>query len=132
MPFREKVKRVFGRQSPPKRESIGGRINRHGIRVEYYRRGACPPSKFRGPFDREHQKRLAAWNFEDAMAEGCRSPDLSLSPCTTVPQPVTRTQEELDEHIDPLDKSAAPVGMLGHSSRYCIILMLMKTNCSST
>lgn len=71
MNFREKVKRVF-------RSKSDGRP-----KVEYYRRHECPPSKFRGPFDREHQKRLAAWSFDAATADRPRSLDLSLSPCAT-------------------------------------------------
>lgn len=51
-------------------------------KIEYYRRHECPPSKFKGPFDRAHQKRLAAWSFEGAMVEKTRSLDLSLSPST--------------------------------------------------
>ncbi|KAJ6175415.1 hypothetical protein N7485_002329 [Penicillium canescens] len=71
MNFREKVKRVFRSKSDGK------------PKVEYYRRHECPPSKFRGPFDREHQKRLAAWSFDAATADRPRSLDLSLSPCAT-------------------------------------------------
>lgn len=51
--------------------------------MEYYRRHEIPPSKFKGPFDKEHQKRLAAWSFERAMADRPRSIGLDLSPCTT-------------------------------------------------
>ncbi|KAJ5308643.1 hypothetical protein PENANT_c053G01298 [Penicillium antarcticum] len=71
MNFREKVKRVFRSKSDGK------------PKVEYYRRHECPPSKFRGPFDREHQKRLAAWSFDAATADRPHSQDLSLSPCAT-------------------------------------------------
>lgn len=55
--------------------------------MEYYRRNEVPPSKFRGPFDKEHQKRLAAWSFEGAMADRPRSLNLSLSPCATYDLP---------------------------------------------
>lgn len=51
----------------------------------YYRRGEVPPSKFKGPFDKAHQRQLAAWSFEAAQVDRPRSPNLSLSPCTTLP-----------------------------------------------
>ncbi|CAI7593425.1 unnamed protein product [Penicillium discolor] len=72
MTFREKVKRVFRsskKEGKPK--------------IEYYRRHECPPSKFRGPFDRAHQKSLAAWSFQGAMVERTRSFEISVSPCAT-------------------------------------------------
>jgi hypothetical protein len=71
MTFRDKVKRVFRSKNDGK------------PKVEYYRRHECPPSKFKGPFDRTHQKNLAAWSFDGAMIERTRSHDLSLSPCAT-------------------------------------------------
>jgi hypothetical protein len=73
MTFREKVKRVFRSKS----KSDGK------PKIEYYRRHECPPSKFRGPFDREHQKSLAAWSFQGAMVERTRSLEISVSPCDT-------------------------------------------------
>ncbi|KAJ5190212.1 uncharacterized protein N7498_009197 [Penicillium cinerascens] len=79
MTFRDKVRRVFHRSSS---STSNGKP-----KVEYYRRNEVPPSKFRGPFDKEHQKRLAAWSFEAAMADRPRSPDLSLSPCDTYDLP---------------------------------------------
>ncbi|EKV07042.1 Peroxidase family protein [Penicillium digitatum] len=72
MTFREKVKRVF-RSSK----------NTAKPKIEYYRRHECPPSKFRGPFDRAHQKSLAAWSFQGAMVERPRSFEVSLSPFAT-------------------------------------------------
>ncbi|KAJ5220480.1 hypothetical protein N7468_009684 [Penicillium chermesinum] len=77
MTFREKVKRVFHRSSSSESQASGK------PKVEYYRRHEVPPSKFRGPFDKEHQKRLAAWSFERATVDRTRSLDLSLSPCAT-------------------------------------------------
>ncbi|CAI7668234.1 unnamed protein product [Penicillium pancosmium] len=79
MTFREKVRRVFHRSSA---SQDTGRP-----KVEYYRRHECPPSKFRGPFDKEHQKRLAAWSFDRATVERTRSLDLALSPCATFDLP---------------------------------------------
>ncbi|KAJ5138284.1 uncharacterized protein N7515_003132 [Penicillium bovifimosum] len=71
MTFRDTVKRVFRSKNDGK------------PKVEYYRRHECPPSKFKGPFDRAHQKKLAAWSFGGAMIERTRSHELSLSPCAT-------------------------------------------------
>ncbi|KAJ5544509.1 hypothetical protein N7535_007091 [Penicillium sp. DV-2018c] len=73
MTFRDKVKRVFRSNSK----------NDGKPKVEYYRRHECPPSKFKGPFDRTHQKNLAAWTFGGATIERVRSHELSLSPCAT-------------------------------------------------
>ncbi|BDD63762.1 hypothetical protein MPDQ_007175 [Monascus purpureus] len=121
MPLRDKFKRVFGRPSnKSSSNSNGGNTNSNGIKIEYYRRGEVPPSKFRGPFDREHQKRLAAWTFEGAMAARCRTPDIPLSPCTTHPEvmrsPRENTNEppavEVDEGaVDPLDQAVPPDSM---------------------
>lgn len=100
MTFRDKVKRVFRRPSNNKYSPNNGNSNNtnsNGIKIEYYRRGEIPPSKFRGPFDRAHQKRLAAWTFEGAMAERCRSMDLTLSPCTTLPEGMRCTLENNDD-----------------------------------
>ena len=91
MNFREKVKRVFRSRSK----------NDGKPKVEYYKRHECPPSKFRGPFDRAHQKSLAAWSFQGAMVERTRSFDISVSPCTT---------ESSDEYSGPsnTDLSVSP------------------------
>ncbi|KAL4953867.1 hypothetical protein BDW69DRAFT_149144 [Aspergillus filifer] len=77
MSLREKIRKVFRRSQIQESES--------GIKIVYYRRSEIPPSKFKGPFDKEHQKRLAAWSFEEAQKDRPRSPNLSLSPCTTLP-----------------------------------------------
>lgn len=91
MTFREKVKRVF-RSSK----------NDGKPKIEYYRRHECPPSKFRGPFDRAHQKSLAAWSFQGAMVERTRSFEISVSPYTTY--------ESSDGYSDPSgsDNSVSP------------------------
>ncbi|KAL2812478.1 hypothetical protein BJX63DRAFT_443434 [Aspergillus granulosus] len=77
MSLREKVRRVFQRHKSKESDT--------GIKIVYYRRSEIPPSKFKGPFDKEHQRRLAAWSFREAQADRPRSLDLSLSPCTTLP-----------------------------------------------
>ncbi|KAL4816647.1 hypothetical protein BDW67DRAFT_41401 [Aspergillus spinulosporus] len=76
MSLREKFRKLLGRNRCKPSDS--------GIKIVYYRRGEVPPSKFKGPFDKEHQKRLAAWSFENAQEDRPRSPDLCLSPCTTL------------------------------------------------
>ncbi|KAJ5087306.1 hypothetical protein N7456_010922 [Penicillium angulare] len=81
MTFRDKVRRVFHRSSSSTSQ-VNGRP-----KVEYYRRHEVPPSKFRGPFDKEHQKRLAAWSFDRAMVDRPRSLDLDLSPYATYDNP---------------------------------------------
>ncbi|KAL4790991.1 hypothetical protein BDV19DRAFT_393599 [Aspergillus venezuelensis] len=81
MSLREKIRKVFRRSQTQESES--------GIKIVYYRRSEIPPSKFKGPFDKEHQKRLAAWSFEEAQKDRPRSPNLSLSPCTTLPDYVS-------------------------------------------
>ncbi|KAE8141219.1 hypothetical protein BDV38DRAFT_203340 [Aspergillus pseudotamarii] len=81
MSLREKVRRVFRRSTSGSKS----KDNSNSIKIEYYKRHEIPPSKFKGPFDREHQKSLAAWSFDDAQAERPRSPDLSLSPCASLP-----------------------------------------------
>lgn len=84
MTFRERVKRVFHRSTSSSSSSSNNKHNNNGKpKVEYYRRHEIPPSKFRGPFDKEHQKRLAAWSFERATEDRPRSLDLPLSPCAT-------------------------------------------------
>lgn len=78
MPLRDRVRRALNRP-------IVRRTNRKGVKIEYFHRNEVPRSKFRGPFDPEHQQHLEKWSFGAAMAPRPRSPDLSLSPCTSVP-----------------------------------------------
>ncbi|KAJ5679881.1 hypothetical protein N7462_008125 [Penicillium macrosclerotiorum] len=101
MTFRDKVKRVFHRSSAS-RDCNNGRP-----KVEYYRRHEVPPSKFRGPFDKEHQKRLAAWSFDGAMAARERSLDLSLSPCATYDGPSPFDDSDDTGDISPDDDGVA-------------------------
>ncbi|OKL61493.1 hypothetical protein UA08_03337 [Talaromyces atroroseus] len=77
MPFRERVKRAFRRSSDNPKNSKP--------KVEYYRRGECPRSKYRGPVDPEHRRKLYDWTFAAATADRRRSFDLDLSPCTSLP-----------------------------------------------
>lgn len=78
MTFREKVKKAFRRNSDKDK-------NNGKPKIEYYRRGECPRSKYRGPVDPEHRRKLYNWNFETATADRPRSFELDLSPCTSLP-----------------------------------------------
>ncbi|PYH88348.1 hypothetical protein BO71DRAFT_403945 [Aspergillus ellipticus CBS 707.79] len=117
MNLREKVRRVFHRSNSGSSSSSKSKGN--GIKIEYYKRHEIPRSKFKGPFDREHQKRLAAWSFGEAQEERPRSPDLSLSPCATLPD-YLRPQDD-DEDLAPDQiRTAAPevdviAGMCDHN-----------------
>ncbi|RHZ56379.1 hypothetical protein CDV55_100188 [Aspergillus turcosus] len=111
MNFKDKFKKVFHRNSNGHSNSnsngrskskSNGNTNGNGIKIEYYKRGEIPPSKFRGPFDPEHQKRLAAWSFEEAQAERPRAVDPPLSPCTTLSGFLnSRPNESEDEGLAP-------------------------------
>lgn len=120
MSFREKVRRVFRRSSSG--SSSKGKGN--GIKIEYYKRGEIPRSKFKGPFDKEHQRKLAAWSFGDAQAERPRTPDLSLSPCASIPDFLrARYEEDAADDLAPDQIRTVPpevdvtVGMWDTSSR---------------
>jgi hypothetical protein len=76
MAFRERMKRIFRRQA----SKDNGKP-----KIEYYRRGEVPRSKYRGPVDPEHRRRLNSWTFAGATIERRRSWDLDLSPCTSMP-----------------------------------------------
>ncbi|EEA25289.1 hypothetical protein TMatcc_006487 [Talaromyces marneffei ATCC 18224] len=78
MTFRERVKKAFRRNSDKDK-------NNDKPKIEYYRRGECPRSKYRGPVDPEHRRKLYDWNFEAATADRERSFELDLSPCTSLP-----------------------------------------------
>ncbi|PLB50073.1 hypothetical protein P170DRAFT_435287 [Aspergillus steynii IBT 23096] len=110
MSLRQKVRRVF------QRTGSRSKSKDNGIKIEYYKRHEIPRSKFKGPFDREHQKKLAAWSFEDAQAERPRSLDLSLSPCTTLPdhlQPRCNDDDDVapDQIVTPAPEVTVTDGM---------------------
>ncbi|KAL2009672.1 hypothetical protein VTN00DRAFT_5479 [Thermoascus crustaceus] len=106
MAFREKVRRAFRRSGSSK--------DNGKPKIEYYRRSEVPRSKYRGPFDPEHQRKLAAWSFAGAMADRPRSLDLELSPCASIVGPPEEETAEIqspdaDEGatVDPIDDSIA-------------------------
>ncbi|KAJ5918029.1 hypothetical protein N7454_010404 [Penicillium verhagenii] len=71
------------------------------------------PSKFRGPFDKEHQKRLAAWSFDRAMVERPRSLDLSMSPCA--PDEISPFDSDDTGDISP-DDDGVPIDIVAARS----------------
>lgn len=90
MTFRDRFKKAFRRNSEKEDKNTKPKI-------EYYRRGECPRSKYRGPVDPEHRRKLYDWNFAAATADRRRSFDLDLSPCTSLPD---RPQDESDTSLD--------------------------------
>ncbi|KAL4892754.1 hypothetical protein BDV59DRAFT_179701 [Aspergillus ambiguus] len=107
MSIRQKVRRVFHRQS-----SNAKAKDTSTIKIEYYKRHEIPRSKFKGPFDPDHQRRLAAWSFQEAQADRARSFDLSLSPCATLPDHL-RSRPDVDEEAvapDVVSPAASSVG----------------------
>lgn len=121
MPLRDRFKRVFRRSS-----LTAPKTNRNGVKIEYYHRNEIPKSKFKGPFDPEHQKQLAAWSFQTAMADRRRSLDLSLSPCTSLPdylRPPQQHQTQEDEEIAPdqVTEEPAPEADVMDSKLSCVL-----------
>lgn len=60
MPFRARLKKVFGRTSSGSSE---GSMTPSGHPIEYYKPGEVPRSKYRGPWNQEHQDKLSSFNF---------------------------------------------------------------------
>jgi hypothetical protein len=102
MTFREKVKRVFRSSSKSKNDGKP--------KIEYYKRHECPPSKFRGPFDRAHQRSLAAWSFEGAMVERTRSFELSVSPCDPCESDGYSRPSDTEDSVSPDDAANVDPG----------------------
>lgn len=116
MAFREMVRKAFRRSFPGFKDNGNGNGNGK-IKIEYYRRHEVPRSKYRGPVDPEHQRKLAAWTFEGAMAHRPRSIDLELSPCASIVVPPDEVPPfEIDSPdaddrtaVDPVDGSFPPL-----------------------
>lgn len=90
MTLRERFRRAFHRSSNSK--------ERNGKpKVQYYREGECPRSKYRGPVDPEHRRKLYEWNFADAMADRPRSIGFDLSPCTSRPHPPPQNGNDVED-----------------------------------
>ncbi|KAL9045635.1 MAG: hypothetical protein Q9214_001352 [Letrouitia sp. 1 TL-2023] len=76
MPFREKVKRAFGRpdgadssdqSESPSKASTRKPKKEKDYPENVYRPGEVPPSKYKGPYNREHQQKLHAFSFSNAF-----------------------------------------------------------------
>jgi hypothetical protein len=109
MAFKDKFRKAFGRSSSEKIKDNGCKS-----KIEYYRRGECPRSKYRGPVDPAHRRKLYEWNFAAATAERRRSFDLDLSPCTSLPDTPGAGSEVEDEvaESDPEIEQAVPAPVL--------------------
>ncbi|CRG90831.1 hypothetical protein PISL3812_07877 [Talaromyces islandicus] len=86
MTIRDRFRKAFHRSSTDKDKNAKPKI-------EYYRRGECPRSKYRGPVDPEHKRKLYDWNFAAATEDRRRSFDLDLSPCTSLPDSPSHTHD---------------------------------------
>jgi len=91
MAFRDRMRRIFRR---PASKDNGK------PKIEYYRRGEVPRSKYRGPVDPEHRRRLNSWSFAGATIDRRRSWDLDLSPCTSIPDCSAMVNHDDDIDID--------------------------------
>jgi hypothetical protein len=108
MPFKDKVRKAFRRTSASKDDGKP--------KIEYYRRGEVPRSKYRGPVDPEHRRQLYAWNFADATGERNRSFDLDLSPCTSLPDEGHCSDEDVMDS-DPFDERRQRLQVIGGGER---------------
>ncbi|KAN0083863.1 hypothetical protein V8E54_002951 [Elaphomyces granulatus] len=95
MAFRDRMRRIFRR---PASKDNGK------PKIEYYRRGEVPRSKYRGPVDPEHRRRLNSWSFAGATIDRRRSWDLDLSPRTSIPD-----CSAMVNHHDDIDIDGDPV-----------------------
>ena len=77
MPFRAKMKRAFGRDSPEEssdQAQTNGKVSdkkkkkKQKLPDNVYKPGeAMPRPKYRGPYDKEHQDKLTSFNFANAF-----------------------------------------------------------------
>ena len=90
MPFREKVKKAFGKsnEDPSEPNSEVSQIQSKAstkkpkkAKVEYpdnvYKPGEIPESKYKGPYNKAHQQKLHAFSFGNAF-QGRRKSEQSL------------------------------------------------------
>ena len=64
MPFREKVKRAFGRDSPEGGSDTPKKEKKQKVPDNVYKPGeAMPRPKYRGLYDKEHQDKLKSFSF---------------------------------------------------------------------
>ncbi|KAL8915174.1 MAG: hypothetical protein Q9171_000293 [Xanthocarpia ochracea] len=87
MPFRAKVKRAFGKNEDPEASSELSQVQSKSStkkfkkpKVEYpdnvYGPGEIPDSKYKGPYNKEHQVKLHAFSFKTAFQGRRRSEHL--------------------------------------------------------
>ena len=89
MPFRAKVKRAFGKNEDSSEagsdlsqaQSRASPKKARKPKIEYpenvYKPGEIPPSKYKGPYNQEHQVKLHAFSFKTAF-QGRRKSEQSL------------------------------------------------------
>lgn len=86
MPFREKVKRAFGRpdgadssdlSESPSKASTRKSKREKDYPENMYKPHEVPPSKYKGPYNRDHQQKLHAFSFSNAF-QGRRKSEQSL------------------------------------------------------
>ncbi|KAL8794194.1 MAG: hypothetical protein Q9195_003262 [Heterodermia aff. obscurata] len=77
MPFRAKMKRAFGRDSPDEasdQAQTNGKVSdkkkkKQKLPDNVYKPGeVMPRPKYRGPYDKEHQDKLTSFNFANAFS----------------------------------------------------------------
>ena len=62
MQFRARMKKAFGRNSESRSPSEAS-TTQSGLPIQYYKPGEVPRSKYRGPWNQEHQDKLHSFNF---------------------------------------------------------------------
>ncbi|KAL9014204.1 MAG: hypothetical protein Q9173_001135 [Seirophora scorigena] len=90
MPFRDKVKKAFGKSSDdpsesaldlsqlqPKPSSKKPKKQKIEFPEDVYKPGEIPESKYKGPYNKAHQQKLHAFSFASAF-QGRRKSDQSL------------------------------------------------------
>lgn len=93
MPFREKVKKAFGKSHDDASESSSDLSHVQSKastkkskkpKVEYpdnvYKPGEIPESKYKGPYDKQHQQKLHAFSFANAFQGRRKSVQSLYSP----------------------------------------------------
>lgn len=71
MPFREKMKRAFGRSPSASDGSDLAKTSSKGSKKDQdntYKAGEMPKPKYRGPYNQSHQEKLSAFSFGGAWA----------------------------------------------------------------
>ncbi|KAL8662215.1 MAG: hypothetical protein Q9202_004897 [Teloschistes flavicans] len=90
MPFREKVKKAFGKSHEDASEASSdlshvqskastkkSKKPKIGYPDDVYKPGEIPESKYKGPYDKQHQQKLRAFSFNNAF-QGRRKSEQSL------------------------------------------------------